>query len=136
MGIELDITDSPIDLSVVSQPVSVEFAEAGPQGPAGPSGSTDLDKLLFLTENGAFEGQPASYREITGQPFPTLIVWWTDSGKTQKIVDKAIAYNANKTPATITRHLYASDGVTINLTAVDSIVYSGVFEQHRSRVVS
>lgn len=92
--------------------------------------------MLFLADEGPFENHPTAYREMTGTPVPTSIVWWTTSGKTHRIIDKTIVYNANLTPATVTRRVYGSDGVTVSLAAVDTIVYSGVFETHRTRVVT
>jgi len=58
-------------------------------------------------------------------PFPTLLVWYTDGTLTLRIVDEQIAYNADGTVDTDTYRVYAVDGVTVVQTFVDTYDYSG-----------
>jgi hypothetical protein len=104
---------------------------------------TDHDsirRLVHLADGGGpFEGfASGTYREILpgSNPFPTSIIWWTSPVKTQKIVEKLITYNSNKTPATIQWKSYDTDGSTVLITITDTIVYSGVIEISRTRTIS
>ena len=88
---------------------------------------------------GPFAGfTSGAYREAlpAADPFPTTITWWVSSSKVDKIVDKTITYNANKTPATIQWRVYATDGSTVVETITDTITYSGVFETSRTRTIA
>jgi hypothetical protein len=77
------------------------------------------------------------YREINPPAaiLPTTITWWDSVAMVNKIVEKTISY-VGVLPSTITWVVYASDGVTVLETAVDTLVYSGVFEVSRTRAVS
>jgi hypothetical protein len=96
-------------------------------------------QLIHLAEEGGpFEGFPSGvYQETlpTG-PFPTSVIWWTDSGKTDKIVEETITYNANKTINTDEWKVYDIDGSTVLATVTDTISYSGVFETSRTRTIA
>lgn len=99
-----------------------------------------LRQLIHLSDNsGPFEQfLSGAYREIlpSSNPFPTSVTWYDDITKVKKIVEKTLTYNPNKTPATITWKVYDTDGTTILATAVDAIVYSGIFELYRTRSIS
>jgi hypothetical protein len=98
-----------------------------------------LRQLIHLAdEGGPYEGFPTGvYQETlpSASPFPTSVIWWTDSGKTMKIVEEVITYNGNKTVNTDQWLVYSTDGVTVLATVTDTIVYSGVFELHRTRAI-
>lgn len=50
-----------------------------------------LRQLIHFIEDGPAEGfASGAYREVTGSVFPTAIVWYTDSGKTDKIAERLI----------------------------------------------
>jgi hypothetical protein len=99
-----------------------------------------LRQLIHLAdEGGPYEGFPTGvYQETlpSSSPFPTSVIWWVSAAKTQKIVEEAITYNPNKTVATDTWKVFNTDGTTLLAQIVDTIVYSGVFELHRTRAVT
>jgi hypothetical protein len=97
-----------------------------------------LRQLIHFIDEGPGDGfLSGAYKIVTGQPFPTSIVWYLSLSMTQKLVEKLITYNPNKTPAVITWHMYATDGVTIVHTVTDTITYvSGAFEASRTRAIS
>lgn len=99
-----------------------------------------LRRLIHLADGGGpFEGfATGTYREIlpVSSPFPTSITWWTSPVKTQKIVEKLITYNTNKTPSTIVWKSYDVDGTTVLSTVTDTIIYSGVLEISRTRSIT
>lgn len=99
-----------------------------------------IRRLIHLADGGGpFEGfVTGTYREILplGNPFPTSITWWTSPLKTQKIVEKLITYNSNKTASTIIWKAYDNDGITVLATATDTISYSGAIETSRTRNIS
>lgn len=99
-----------------------------------------LRQLVHLADGGGpFEGfTTGAYREIlpSTSPFPTSVIWWTDSGKTAKIVEHALTYNANKTVATSQWKAYDTDGVTVLATVTDTMTYSGIFETSRTRAIA
>lgn len=125
----------------------------GPTGPTGPTGATgstgstggtgatgpeDLRRLTFWAEQGGpFETFTTPYREnVLDGVFPLKSTWYVDGTKAAKIVEEEVTYNPNRTIDTDTWRLYASDGSTVLLTAVDTIAYSGVIEASRERVIS
>jgi len=79
--------------------------------------SVDTSSLLAWIGS---DGPPGSYYEITGQPFPTAKRWWTDSSKTTLMFEKLIVRNGSQVPTSITFKLYATDGVTVIGTLVDT----------------
>lgn len=100
-----------------------------------------IRQLTHLADaGGPYEGfASGAYREMlpAASPFPTSIIWWESSAKTQKIVEKQISYvlgSAKPTP--ITYKVYDTDGVTILATVTDTITYSGVFELYRERTIT
>jgi hypothetical protein len=95
-----------------------------------------LRQLVHLAdEGGPFEGFPNCVRDIgpAGSAFPTSSIWWTDSSRQYKIVEKVITYNSNKTPATIQWKVYASGSNVVVASFTDTITYQGVFEISRTR---
>lgn len=110
---------------------------------AGFMSTTDKKKVDQLTslssEGGPFEGfTSGAFLEVlpAANAFPLSWTWWTNSGKTARIVDLVITRNSNKTPSVETWRAFASDGTTVVSTAVDTISYSGIFELSRTRTIS
>jgi hypothetical protein len=98
-----------------------------------------IDGLAVLSSDGGpFEGYAAGFLEIlpAADPFPTSWNWWTSAGKTLRIVDLVITRNANNTPAVETWRAFASNGITVVTTAVDTVTYSGIFEMSRTRTIT
>lgn len=72
----------------------------------------------------------------TGNPFPTSVIWYTDSSQTRKIVEKDITYTG-VVPTTIVWKMYDNAGTTVLNTVTDNITYSnGVFESSRTRIIT
>lgn len=95
-----------------------------------------LRQLVHLAEEGGpFEGFPNVVRDIgpAGSPFPTGSVWWTDSTRQQKIVEKIIVRNSNRTPTTIQWKVYVSGSNVVASSFTDTITYAGVIETSRTR---
>lgn len=110
----------------------------------GTTGITEVDhqalrQLIHLADDGGpFEGfTTGAFQETlpSADPFPTSVIWWTDSGKTAKIVEETITYNVNSTVNTDNWKVYAADGVTLMAEITDTITYSGVFELSRLRAI-
>lgn len=100
-----------------------------------------LRQLIHLADGvgGPFEEfLSGAYREIlpVADPFPTSVIWWENSAKLKKIVEKTLTLNANKTPSTIEWKVYDTDGSTVLATVTDTITYSAVFELSRTRTIS
>ena len=127
---------------VLTDPVtgSKTLAQLASGGGISESTHKTLRHLVHLADaGGPMEGfTSGAYRETTpsADPFPTSVIWWTNSGKTAKIVEKTVAYNANKTPNTITWKAYDTDGSTVLVTLVDTMAYTTVFETSRTRTWS
>lgn len=95
-----------------------------------------LRQLIHFIDNGPAEGfASGAYRETTGAVFPTSIIWYTDSGKTDKIVEKNITWSG-VTPTIIEWKMYDDDGSTLLATVSDAITYSGIFETSRTRTIT
>lgn len=97
-----------------------------------------LRQLIHFIDNGPAEGfASGAYRETlpSASPFPTSVIWYTDSGKTDKIVEKAITYTG-VVPTSIQWKMYDTDGATVLATITDAISYSGVFETSRTRTIA
>lgn len=96
-----------------------------------------LHQLIHFINEGPGTGfASGAYKEILpiASPFPTSIIWYTDSSKSIKIVEKLLVYNPNRTPTTITWKMYNNGSVIVTL--VDTITYSGQFEISRTRTYS
>lgn len=99
-----------------------------------------LRQLIHFLEDGPGDGFGAGpyYRERlpAGDPFPTSEVWYEDVTKAKKLVGWSCTYNPNKTYATETWTVYKVDGASKAAEAVDTVVYSGIFEISRTRAVT
>lgn len=102
-----------------------------------------LRQLIHFIDEGPAEGfASGAYKEVlpTGNPFPTSIIWWESSGKTQKIVEKLITRSGgaatNVKPTPIKWKVYDTDGTTVLWTITDAIVYSGIVESTRTRTIT
>lgn len=100
-----------------------------------------LRQLIHFIDEGPAEGfLSGAYKEIVGGVFPTSVIWYTDSGKTQKIVEKTITRTGggatNVAPTPIVWKVYDTDGTTVLATVSDAITYSNVFETSRTRTIS
>jgi hypothetical protein len=71
----------------------------------------------------------------TGGVFPTDETWWETSSKLKKICRWECTYNINKTFATEKWIVYKTDGTNPAADATDTITYTGVRENSRSRAV-
>ena len=95
-----------------------------------------LRQLIHFIDDGPAEGfTSGAYRETTGTVFPTSIIWYTDSGKTDKIVEKNITW-VGVNPTTIEWKIYDDDGSTLLATVSDAITYSGIYETSRTRTIT
>lgn len=97
-----------------------------------------LRQLIHFIDNGPTNGfASGAYREITpsANPFPTAVIWWVDSGKTQKIVEKLVTYTG-ALATQVQWKMYDTDGTTVLATVTDAISYSGVFETNRTRTIA
>lgn len=86
-----------------------------------------LAQLIHFIDNGPAAGfTSGAYREAlpASSAFPTSIIWWTSSAKTQKIVEKLLSLGANKFPTTIIWKMYNSAGALVE-TVTDTYDYSG-----------
>lgn len=98
-----------------------------------------LRQLIHFIDEGPGDGfASGAFKEVlpTGSPFPTSITWYLDVGKTKKLVEKFVTYNAQHFPITIHWNMYDFDGVTIIHTVIDTITYSSAFESTRTRAIS
>ena len=95
-----------------------------------------LRQLIHFIEDGPAEGfASGAYRETTGTVFPTAVIWYTDSGKTDKIVERLITWSG--ATATVDKwKIYDTDGSTVLWTVSDAISYSGIFETNRTRTIT
>lgn len=95
-----------------------------------------LRQLIHFIEDGPAEGfASGAYKETTGTVFPTALVWYTDSGKTDKIVERLITWSGVNATADKWK-VYDTDGSTVLWTISDTINYSGVFEINRTRTIT
>jgi hypothetical protein len=64
------------------------------------------------------------FREVlpAANPFPTSVTWWTDSGKTLKVVEKLITRNGQQFPTTIVWKAYDAAGALLE-TITDTYDY-------------
>jgi len=95
-----------------------------------------LRQLIHFIDDGPADGfASGAYREISGTIFPTTIIWYIDSGKTDKIVEKDITWTGIN-PTTIIWKIYDTDGSTVLLTVTDTVTYSGIYETNRVRAIA
>lgn len=97
-----------------------------------------LRQLIHFINEGPGNGfTSGAFKEIIGQPFPTSIIWYIDSSKVDKIIEKLITRNDNNIPISITWNIYDTDGSTILNSITDTITYnSNIFESSRTRTIS
>lgn len=148
---EITVVDSNIDLLQFDD-LHKTFLEqsgitVGLEVTAFGGGMTDnqhktLRQLIHLADGvgGPMEGfASGSFRESLPQddPFPTSIIWWESSAKIEKIVEKTLAYDANKRITSISWKVYDESG-SLLATVTDTFAYNGAspFESSRSRVLS
>lgn len=95
-----------------------------------------LRQLIHFIDEGPTNGfASGAYKVIIGQPFPTSIVWYTNSSQSYKIVEKLITYNVQKLITNIVWNMFDTDGVTIIHSVTDSIAYTTAFESTRTRAI-
>jgi hypothetical protein len=95
-----------------------------------------LNQLIHFLSDGPGKGfVTGAFKETlpAASPFPTSVIWWTDAGKTVRIVEKLITYTGIL-PTTIVWNVYDSLDV-LQESATDVINYSGVFETDRTRTI-
>lgn len=104
----------------------------------GPDTHKTLRQLIHFISEGPAEGfASGAYREQlpSGDIFPTSVIWYTDSGKTDKIVERLITW----TGVNVTQDkwkIYDTDGSTVLWTITDAISYSGIVETNRTRTIT
>jgi len=105
----------------------------GPVGTFNSCVHDQLRDLIHFIDEGPARGFPSgSYKEVLGRPFPTGVIWWTSSAKTEKIVEKII-YPPMVAPTAVTWNMYATGGTAVAETLTDFISYTGIFEVSRIR---
>ena len=96
-----------------------------------------LRDLITFIDEGPACGFAGGYKETgpTG-PFPTQSIWYTDSGKTNKIVQLIVTWSG-PVPTTYEWTAFKEDGTTVDCRVTDSITYtSSIFETTRDRTIT
>lgn len=127
------------DFNIFRFDLTIPSGTASGGGFLTPTDHQTLRQLIHFMNEGPANGfLTGAYKEILpyANPFPSSIIWWESAAKLKKIVEKTYTYNPNRTPATISWSMYATDGITVIATVSDSITYSGVFETSRVRSIS
>lgn len=128
----------------------IVFNAASGSWEVGASGSTSgitaeqhkaIRQLIHFIDGGPAEGfASGAEEEIHDSFFPTASIWWTDSSRTDKIVEKTINRDppsgSNVTPNPITWKMYDTDGSTVLVTVTDEITYNGVKPIKRVRTIA
>lgn len=105
------------------------------------NGSAWITLIDFRDPNIAVNDGPSHFTGLfeetlpLANPFPTSEIWWTDSGKTIKVIEVTTTYNGNKTVNTEEFKVYHADG-TLRKTVLDTYTYSGVFVKDRTRTIT
>lgn len=92
-------------------------------------------QLIHFIEEGPAEGfVSGAFKETlpTGSMFPTSVIWWESSSKLKKIVERVITWTGINV-TTDQWKVYDTDGSTVLVTVTDSITYSGIVENTRTR---
>jgi hypothetical protein len=143
---EIRIICSDVDLIQFNENQKIFLMQAGvvdglEAGGAG-GGLTEnqhrsLRQLIHFIDEGPADGfLSGAFKEISGQPFPTSIIWYTDNTKSYKIVEKLITRNAAQTPTTIVWNMYNQDNSSILHSIIDNINYiNDAFESTRTRII-
>jgi hypothetical protein len=102
-----------------------------------PGAHKTLRQLIHFIDDGPAGGfASGAYKETAySGAFVIAEVWWESSGKLKKIVSLDITYTGIN-PTTEEWKMYDTDGSTVLVTVTDTIVYSGVFEQNRTRAIA
>lgn len=137
------VLDQP-GLTHVDQHVNTNDAIEAIEGKLGIDLSTTTNtidyivRLFLLTSTEHPNGFYAECERVTGKVFPLRVTWYTNSGKSIKLVEKEFAYGPTMpVPTSITMRLYnGTVANTVVRTITDTISYSQVFEVSRTRVVS
>lgn len=100
-----------------------------------------IRQLIHFIDDGPAEGfASGAFKETHNSFFPTASIWYTDSSKADKIVEKTINRSApsgsNLKPNPITWKMYDVDGSTVLVTVQDDITYSGIKEVSRTRIIT
>jgi hypothetical protein len=96
----------------------------------------NLKRLLYYIDNGPVEGFVSAHKETTGRVFPTSIIWYTDSTKAEKIVEKENTWDG-VVPSQEEWTLYDTDGATPVIVVSDAITYANtIFETSRTRTIT
>ena len=95
-----------------------------------------LRQLIHFIDEGPATGfASGAYREVTGTLYPTAIVWYDSAAPGhKKIVEKLITWT-DVLPTTIVWNMYNAAGVLL-ATVTDIITYAGVYETHRTRLIT
>jgi hypothetical protein len=100
------------------------------------SSDANVRRLILFIDNGPAEGfASGAYRETTGTVFVTAVIWYVNSTKAEKIVEKNITWEGVKE----IEHewiLYDSDGSTVLVTVTDTMEHTGIFETSRTREIT
>jgi len=118
----------------------LDFAITGGGGGGGldPIIHETLRQLIHLADGigGPFEGfTTGAYREMLplGSIRPTLVTWYRDYTKSDKIVQKTITYNSRHLPIVFQWNVYTPPGDILLATVTDTLTYIGGFESSRIR---
>lgn len=103
----------------------------------GPAHKTYRHLIHFIGEGPAEGFTSGAYREQlpSANIFPTSVTWYTDSGKTDKIVERLITWTGVN-PTQDKWKIYDIDGSTVLWTITDAISYSGIVETTRTRTIT
>lgn len=129
-GLEIDVDNITANLD--------NYISSGGSGGISASQHETLRQLIHFVDEGPGDGfASGAYKEVLpiANPFPTSMIWYLDSSKNKKLVEKLLSYNSNGFPTTITWNMYDADGVSILHTVVDTISYVNGFETTRTRTI-
>lgn len=91
-----------------------------------------LDLIHFIDDGPGDGFASGAFKDSDPTAFPTSEIWYKDGGKTQKIVELTLTYTG-VLPTTEVWRMYDTDGTTVLFTVTDTITYSGIFEDTRTR---
>lgn len=96
-----------------------------------------LRDLITFIDEGPACGFASGYKEQgPAGPFPTQSIWYTDAGKTNKIVQLTVVWSGSVTTSREWK-AYRDDGVTVDCTVTDTISYvNSIFETSRTRTIA
>lgn len=96
-----------------------------------------IPNLIHYLEEGPGDGFIQAYKQVFGSPFPSAVIWYTNSTMQYIIVEKQIIRNSINMPITIIWTVYSTDGITPVHTVSDSITYmNNIFEVSRQRTIT